>query len=65
MYKKSTGKFRIDLQKIAFDELVAFGFNNEKLKSLKTAHIVKDIYFSYRRDGADTKRMIGFICFEA
>ena len=64
--KKSTGKFRIDLQKIAFDELATFGFRNDRIKiSDDCSYCKDDIYFSYRRDGADTKRMIGFICFKA
>ena len=64
--QKSTGKFKIDLQKIAFDELATFGFNDNRIKiSEDCSYCKEDKYFSYRRDGSNTKRMIGFICFEA
>ena len=64
--KKSDGKFMVDLQKIAFEELNSFGFSDDKIKIIdECSYCIKDMYFSYRRDGADTKRMIGFIGFEA
>ena len=63
--QKGPGKFMVDLQKIAFSELTDLGFNDEKIKITDDCSFCReDIYFSYRRDGADTNRMIGFIGFE-
>ena len=64
--QKSAGKFMVDLRKIAFEELNSFGFRDEKIKiSDDCSFCREDMYFSYRRDGANTKHMIGFIGFEA
>ncbi len=64
--ERSVGKFMVDLQKIAFEELNSFGFSDDKIKITDDcSYCGEDMYFSYRRDGADTKRMIGFIGFEA
>tara|TARA_B100000941_G_scaffold262409_1_gene215170 strand:- start:1379 stop:1684 length:306 start_codon:yes stop_codon:yes gene_type:complete len=64
--QKSSGKFMVDLQNIAFEELKVFGFSADKIKITDDCSFCReDMYFSYRRDGEDTKRMIGFIGFEA
>ena len=59
---KRSGKFRVDLQKIAIEELKAVGFNKNKIKiSSDCSFCKKNIYYSYRRDGKKTGRMIGVI----
>ena len=56
----------VDLQKIAFDELSNIGFAKNQIKiSNDCSFCESDIYFSYRRDGDGTGRMIGLIGFEA
>ena len=63
---KKTGKYMVDLQKIAFDELSNIGFAKNQIKiSNDCSFCESDIYFSYRRDGDGTGRMIGLIGFEA
>ena len=64
--QKSIEKFMVDLQKIAFEELQFYGFCCDKIKIIDDcSYCREDMYFSYRRDGANAKRMIGFIGFEA
>ena len=64
--QKSVGKFIVDLQKIALEQLNFHGFCDDKIKITDDCSYCKeDMYFSYRRDGANTKRMIGFIGFDA
>jgi len=59
---KRSGKFRVDLQKIAIEELKVGGFNKNKIKiSSDCSFCKKNIYYSYRRDGKKTGRMIGVI----
>ena len=64
--QKSVGKFMVNLQKIAFEELHFYGFCYNKIKITDDcSYCMEDIYFSYRREGANSKRMIGLIGFEA
>ena len=59
---KSSGKFMVNLQKIAFEELRAMGFNKNRIKiSVDCSFCKKNDYYSYRRDGKETGRMIGLI----
>ena len=59
---KRSGKFRVDLQKIAIEELKVVGFNKNKIKiSSDCSFCKKNNYYSYRRDGEKTGRMIGVI----
>ena len=63
--RKSVGKFMVDLQKIAFEELHSYCFRDDKIKITDDcSYCKKDMYFSYRRDGASAKRMIGLIGFK-
>ena len=64
--QKSVGKFMVDYKRLLLMELNSFGFSNDKIKITDDcSYCREDMYFSYRRDGANTKRMIGFIGFEA
>lgn len=63
---KRSGKFMVNLQKIAFEELSAIGFNKKRIKvSSDCSFCEKNNYYSYRRDGKKTGRMIGIIGNEA
>ena len=59
---KSSGKFMVNLQKIAFEELGQIGFNKNRIKiSSDCSFCKKNNYYSYRRDGKKTGRMVGII----
>jgi len=59
---KASGKFLVDLQKMAFDILSSLGFNKKKIKiSSECTFCLKEDYYSYRRDGEKSGRMIGLI----
>ena len=61
---KPSGKFMIDLQDIAFQELKNNGFNKNKIRiSNDCSYCQKDKYFSFRRNGKNAGRMIGLISF--
>tara|TARA_S200000501_G_scaffold182896_1_gene172317 strand:- start:1478 stop:2143 length:666 start_codon:yes stop_codon:yes gene_type:complete len=59
---RGSGKFMVNLQKIAFEELTGIGFNKTGIKiSSDCSFCKKNNYYSYRRDGEKTGRMIGLI----
>ena len=59
---KGPGKFLVDLQKMAFEILSSLGFNKNKIKiSSECTFCLKEDYYSYRRDGEKSGRMIGLI----
>ncbi len=61
-----SGKFKVNLQKIAFEELKAMGYNKKRIKiNSDCSFCKKNYYYSYRRDGEKTRRMIGVISNEA
>ena len=63
---KRSGKFKVNLQKIAFEELRLNGFNKNRIKINRDCSFCKkNNYFSYRRDGEKTGRMIGVITSES
>ena len=46
----------VDLQKIALEQLNFFGFSDDRIKITDDcSYCIKDMYFSYRRDGANKK----------
>ena len=52
----------VNLQKIAFEELRSIGFDKKRIKiNSDCSFCKKNNYYSYRRDGANTGRMIGVI----
>ncbi len=62
---KRSGKFMVNLQKIAFEELRLIGFDKKRIKiSNDCSFCKKNNYYSYRRDGANTGRMVGVITSE-
>ena len=63
---KRSGKFMVNLQKIAFDDLRSIGFDKKRIKvDSDCSFCKKNNYYSYRRDGEKTGRMIGTITSEA
>ena len=63
---KKSGKFMVNLQKIAFEELRFVGFDEKRIKISSDCSFCKNNnYYSYRRDGDKTRRMIGVITSEA
>ena len=59
---KRSGKFMVNLQKIAFEELISIGFDRKRIKiNSDCSFCKKNDYYSYRRDGEKTGRMIGAI----
>ena len=63
---KKSGKFMVNLQKIACEELKLIGFDKKRIKiSSDCSFCKKNNYYSYRRDGEKTGRMIGIITSEA
>ena len=62
---KRSGKFMVNLQKIAFEELGSIGFDRKRIEiNSDCSFCKKNNYYSYRRDGANTGRMIGVITSE-
>ena len=62
---RRSGKFMVNLQKIAFEELRELGFNKKRIKiNGDCSFCQKNNYYSYRRDGEKTGRMIGVISSE-
>ena len=62
---KRSGKFMVNLQKIAFEELRSIGFDKKRIKiNSDCSFCKKNNYYSYRRDGEKTGRMIGVITSE-
>ena len=60
-----SGKFVVNLQKIAFEELRSIGFDRKRIKiNSDCSFCKKNNYYSYRRDGEKTGRMIGVITSE-
>lgn len=60
--KKWTGKFQIDLQKLALHQLVQNGFKREKITTLTDCtYCDAEKYHSYRRNGKKAGRMIGLL----
>ena len=63
---KKSGKFMVNLQKIACEELKLIGFDKKRIKiNSDCSFCKKNNYYSYRRDGEKTGRMIGVITSEA
>ena len=63
---KRSGKFMVNLQKIAFEDLRSIGFEKKRIKiNSDCSFCKKNNYYSYRRDGEKTGRMIGTITSEA
>ena len=63
---KRSGKFMVNLQKIAFEDLRSIGFEKKRIKiNSDCSFCKKNNYFSYRRDGGKTGRMVGIITSEA
>jgi hypothetical protein len=59
---KRSGKFMVNLQKIAFEELRSIGFDRKRIEiNSDCSFCKKNNYYSYRRDGEKTGRMIGII----
>ena len=59
---KKSGKFMVNLQKIAFEQLKLIGFDKKRIKiNSDCSFCKKNNYYSYRRDGEKTGRMIGVI----
>ena len=59
---KGSGKFIVNLQKMAFEILKRIGFNNNNIKiNSDCTFCQKSDYYSYRRDGEKAGRMIGLI----
>ena len=66
MMPKRSGKFMVNLQKIAFEDLRSTGFDKKRIKtSGDCSFCKKNNYYSYRRDGENTGRMVGIITSEA
>tara|TARA_Y100000768_G_scaffold92641_1_gene66937 strand:+ start:136 stop:801 length:666 start_codon:yes stop_codon:yes gene_type:complete len=62
---KKSGKFMVNLQKIASEELRSIGFEKKRIKiNSDCSFCKKNSYYSYRRDGKKTGRMIGVITSE-
>ena len=62
---KRSGKFMVNLQKIAFEELRSIGFGKKRIKiNSDCSFCKKNNYYSYRRDGGKTGRMVGIITSE-
>ena len=63
---KRSGKFMVNLQKIAFEELRSIGFDRKRIEiNSDCSFCKKNNYYSYRRDGEKTGRMIGVITSKA
>ena len=63
---KRSGKFMVNLQKIAFEDLRSIGFEKKRIKiNSDCSFCKKNNYYSYRRDGGKTGRMVGIITSEA
>ena len=61
-----SGKFLVDMQKIAVDMLRSVGFNKNKITiSDDCTFCLKDHYYSYRRENEAAGRMIGLIGYKA
>ena len=59
---RKKGKFMVNLQKIAFEQLRELGFNKKRISiNGDCSFCQKNNYYSYRRDGKKTGRMIGVI----
>ena len=62
---KRSGKFMVNLQKIAFEDLRLIGFDKKRIRiNSDCSFCKKNNYYSYRRDGEKTGRMIGVITSE-
>ena len=62
---KKSGKFMVNLQKIAYEELKSIGFDKKRIKiNSDCSFCKKNNYYSYRRDGGKTGRMVGIITSE-
>ena len=60
--EKWTGKYRIDLQKLALHQLVQNGFKREKITiQTECTYCEAEKYHSYRRNGKKAGRMIGLL----
>ena len=60
--EKGTGKYQIDLQKLALHQLVQNGFKREKITTLtECTYCDAEKYHSYRRNGKKAGRMIGLL----
>lgn len=59
---KENGKYRIDLQVMALNQLVESGFQDKKITVLPDCTFCDDEkYHSYRRNGKKAGRMIGLL----
>ena len=55
-------KFKVDLQKLAFDKFIDIGFKAKNIHKLDDCTLCKsEKYFSFRRDGEMAGRMYGLI----
>ena len=53
-----TNKYRVDLQAWTVDQLIKFGFSEEKINNInKCTFCLDGLYHSYRRDGSNSGRM--------
>ena len=51
-------KYKVDLQAWTVDQLIKFGFSEEKIKNInKCTFCLDNLYHSYRRDGLKSGRM--------
>ena len=59
---EKTGKYKVSLQKQAFEQMAYLGFAKNHIKvSNSCTFCLKEKYHSYRRDGKHSGRMIGII----
>ena len=59
---KNNGKYQVDLQRIAKEQLHQFGFMKEKITLISECTYCEDgKYHSYRRDGDNAGRMIALL----
>ncbi len=56
--RKIKNKYRVDLQAWVVYQLIEFGFSEQKINNInKCTFCLEDLYYSYRRDGANSGRM--------
>lgn len=60
--KDGSERFRLNLQKVIFDQIIAEGVPRENIQCLNLCTFDRDdLFYSYRRDGQKSGRMIGVI----
>tara|TARA_B100000287_G_scaffold152489_1_gene144140 strand:- start:849 stop:1418 length:570 start_codon:yes stop_codon:yes gene_type:complete len=59
---KNNNKYRVDLQAWTVYQLIKFGFSEKKINKInKCTFCLDDLYYSYRRDGANSGRMYALV----